>query len=207
MRDSRVPVGVSAQFLIFNGSINAQNIRNFSQKASDLCADLKNPPNPFSHAALPANVASVPQWLKYRTTPHIQLTGLGKVLEEKARNIIAQVENAKSRIYSASKGFKRQLRIGLPDGLIPPQLAQLLARSREEEPATEIRIHNMAFHELYPTLRRGQIDAGFTLDVRDNPEGVTKIKTWRERPVVALPIRRPPLFCKKSPFTRHCIIH
>jgi DNA-binding transcriptional LysR family regulator len=121
------------------------------------------------------------------------------VLEEEARNIIAQVENAKSRVYSVSKGFKRQLRIGLPDGLIPPQLAQLLARSREEEPATEIRIHNMAFHELYPALRRGQIDAGFTLDAREHPEGVVRIEAWRERPA-ALPIRHPLLFCEKVSF-------
>jgi hypothetical protein len=57
---SRVFIGFPAQFPIFNGSSNAQNIRNFSQRASNLCADLKNPPNPFSHAAFS-------QSLKYPT--------------------------------------------------------------------------------------------------------------------------------------------
>ncbi|MDR2032536.1 MAG: LysR family transcriptional regulator [Azoarcus sp.] len=138
--------------------------------------------------------------LLHRTKGSVQLTWPGKVLKEEARNIMAQVENAKKRVHSASRGFQSQLRIGLTDGLVPPQLARLMALSREEEPTTEIRIHDMTFFELYRALRRGQIDAGFTMDARENPEGIVRIEAWQEHPAVALPIRHPLLSCEKVSF-------
>jgi DNA-binding transcriptional LysR family regulator len=143
--------------------------------------------------------------LLHRAKGSVRLTWPGKVLEEEARNIMAQVENAKNRVHSASRGFQSQLYIGLTDGLVPPRLAQLLALNREEEPATEIRIHDMTLSELYRALRRGQIDAGFTMDVRGNPEGIVKVKAWQEYPAVALPIRHPLLACEKISF--HEVLH
>jgi DNA-binding transcriptional LysR family regulator len=136
----------------------------------------------------------------------IQLTESGKVLEEEARHIMTKIEHIKNCVHSVSKGFRIQLRIGLADGLAPPWMAQLLALSREEQPATNINIHDMTLSELYRALRRGQIDAGFTMDSRGKTDGIIRIKVWQERPAVALPTRHPLLAYERVPFCEalHC---
>jgi DNA-binding transcriptional LysR family regulator len=155
-------------------------------------------PSPLSRAIKELETRMGVRLLR-RVKGRVQLTGPGKALEEEARRIMTQIEHAKSRVHSASKGFQMQLRIGLTDGLASPRLAQLLALSREEQPTTEIRIHDMTLSELHRALRHGQIDAGFTVDTRGNPEDIAMIKLWQEHPAVALPILHPLLAYEKVP--------
>ncbi|MGP1664896.1 MAG: LysR family substrate-binding domain-containing protein, partial [Rhodanobacter sp.] len=91
---------------------------------------------------------------------------------------------------SASRGYRGRLRIGLADSLAQPRLAQLLARCREEEPRTEVRIVETTIHEMFRALRHDQIEVGFTVD-GEFAEGYIKTMVWTERPAVAIPIRHP----------------
>ncbi|MDM3063963.1 LysR family transcriptional regulator [Citrobacter sp. CK180] len=83
-----------------------------------------------------------------RTKGRIRLTWPGEVFREEARRMLAFMDNAQTRVNSASQGYRGRLRIGLADSLAQPRLTRLLARCREEEPRTEIRIDEMTVNEM-----------------------------------------------------------
>lgn len=125
-----------------------------------------------------------------RSKGRIRLTWAGEVFREEAQRIVNFIEGAKSRVLSASEGFHGRLRIGLTDSLAQPRLTQLLARSREEEPSTEVRITEMSVCEMLQALNHGQIDVGFTVDNTITP-GYIKETVWAERPAIAVPTHHP----------------
>ncbi|KHN52867.1 LysR family transcriptional regulator [Dickeya fangzhongdai] len=138
--------------------------------------------------------------LLHRTKGRIRLTWPGEVFREEARRIVNFIEDAKTRVHSASKGYHGRIRIGLSDSLAQPRLAQLFALCREEEPRTEIRIAEMSVNEMLLALNHDQIDIGFTIDDISVP-GYTKEAVWSERPAVAIPRHHPLLSLELIPIS------
>lgn len=137
--------------------------------------------------------------LLHRRKGSIRLTFSGEVFQDEARRVLSFMENARMRTLSASKGYRERLRIGIADGLSQPRLAQLLARCREDEPHTEVRIVELTVNEMSRALRHGQIDAGFTLE--GNPVTTyVKERIWSEYPAIALPRRHPLLAIEEISF-------
>ncbi|WDF97479.1 MULTISPECIES: LysR family transcriptional regulator [Pectobacterium] len=134
--------------------------------------------------------------LLHRAKGRIRLTWPGEVFREEAQRIIAFIENAQTRVNSASQGYRGRLRIGLADSLAPPRLTTLLARCREEEPGTEIRISEMTVSEMLLAISHDQIDVGFTVDNSIMP-GYLKEVVWTERPAIAIPTHHPLLSQEK----------
>lgn len=128
--------------------------------------------------------------LLHRAKGRIRLTWAGQVFREEARRIVTFIESAKNRVQSASQGFHGRLRIGLADSLAQPRLTRLLARCREEEPRTEVRIIEMSVNEMLQALSHDQIDIGFTVDNSNTP-GYRKEAVWTERPAIAIPTHHP----------------
>lgn len=131
-----------------------------------------------------------------RAKGRIRLTWPGEVFREEARRMLAFMDNAQTRVNSASQGYRGRLRIGLADSLAQPRLTQLLARCREEEPRTEVRITEMTINEMLQALRHDQIDIGFTVD-GEATNGCLKDMVWAERPVIAIPTHHPLLSCER----------
>ncbi|HCM5829511.1 LysR family transcriptional regulator [Klebsiella pneumoniae] len=136
--------------------------------------------------------------LLHRSKGRIRLTWPGEVFREEARRIVTFMENAQTRVNSASQGYRGRLRIGLADSLAQPRLTALLARCREEEPLTEIRITEMTVSEMQLALSHDQIDVGFTVD-NSNIPGYIKEVIWTERPAIAIPTHHPLLSYEKIP--------
>ncbi|MDR1935260.1 MAG: LysR family transcriptional regulator [Candidatus Accumulibacter sp.] len=128
----------------------------------------------------------------------LRLTPAGKVFRDEACRLLVSMEGARSRARSVEQGYRGQLRIGLADRLAQPQFIRLLARCREEEPHTEIKIQEMTFREMIEALKYEQIDAGFTV----HPEPVRKLRkeaVWWDRFAVAVPRNHPLLSYPKIP--------
>ncbi|MCD9008072.1 LysR family transcriptional regulator [Luteimonas sp. XNQY3] len=128
--------------------------------------------------------------LFHRGRGRIKLTWPGEVFLEEVRRILAFLEDAKTRVLSASRGYRGRIRIGLADALAQPQLTRLLARCREEEPLTEIRVAEMTAHEMVQALGNDQIDVGFTVDGLI-AEGYHMERVWRDRLAVTIPTHHP----------------
>lgn len=137
--------------------------------------------------------------LLHRTKGRIQLTWPGEIFREEARRVLAFMDNALTRVQSASQGYRGRIRIAIADSLAQPRLTQLLARCREEEPATEIRIVEMTVNEMHKALVHDEIDAGFTVDSTVATNGFTKLRVWAERPAIAISTHHPLLSLDKVP--------
>ncbi|VFR30452.1 Transcriptional regulator, LysR family [plant metagenome] len=138
--------------------------------------------------------------LLQRSKGRIRLTWPGEVFREEARRIVAFMENARTRVHSASQGYHGRLRIGLADSLAQPRLTTLLARCREEEPRTEVRITEMTVNEMLLALSHDQIDVGLTVDNSSMP-GYMKEAVWSDRPAIAIPTHHPLLSYEKVPIS------
>lgn len=125
-----------------------------------------------------------------RTNKGIKLTWPGEVLLEDVRRMLTSFESAKARVQAASNGYLGRIRIGLADSLAQPRLAKLLAKTREEEPDTEIRLFEMSADEVLRALHHNLIDIGLTVHI-DHPPGYAKYPVWSERPAVAIPTHHP----------------
>ncbi|MNF65634.1 HTH-type transcriptional regulator CynR [compost metagenome] len=112
-----------------------------------------------------------------RTKAGLRLTWAGEVFRDEARRILSLVEDAQSRVRAAEKGYRGRLRISLADSLAQPYLTKLLARCREEEPLTEVKIVEMTVHEMVKALMHDQIDAGFTVHTELSAELVKGKRT------------------------------
>lgn len=143
-----------------------------------------------------------------RTKGRIQLTWAGEVFREEARRMLSFMEGARTRVHAAARGYRGRLRIGLTDGLAQPRLTRLLARCREEEPLTEVRIVEMTVKEMVKALGHDQIDAGFTVNT-ELSNGFVKEVVWTDRPAIAIPRNHPLLTLEKIPLqevARHALI-
>ncbi|MGK3119354.1 LysR family transcriptional regulator [Pseudomonas corrugata] len=164
-------------------------------------------PSPLSRAIKDLEVKLGVRLLQ-RTKGRIQLTWAGEVFRDEARRMLEFMEGATTRVKSADRGYHGRLRIGIADGLAQPQLTQLLARCREDEPLTEIRIMEMAISEMTRAFDHDQIDAGFTVHP-ELPTAYPRIVAWTDRPAVAIPKKHPLLSLAEIPLVeiaRHPLI-
>lgn len=134
--------------------------------------------------------------LFHRTQRRLRLTWAGEVFREEAQRMTTFMEGARERVHAAALGYRGQLRIGLTDSLAQPRLTKLLARCREEEPLTEIKITEMTVKEMVIGLHHELIDAAFTLHPEPAP-GIVKETVWTDRPVIAIPKNHPLLSYEK----------
>ena len=133
-----------------------------------------------------------------RNKGHMQLTWAGEVFCEEARYILTYFENSQRRVRAAARGSLEQIRIGLADNLTQPNITKLLARCREEEPQTNIRITEMPFSKMIKALEHDQIDIGFTLQ-RNELDEMNFQTVWWDRLAVAIPKNHPLLSLEKLP--------
>jgi len=146
--------------------------------------------------------------LLQRTNGRIRLTWAGEVFREEAQRMLTFMEGARTRVQAASRGYRGRLRIGLIDRLAQPQLTKLLAKCREEEPLTEVRIVEMTAKEMVNALKNDQIDAALSVQTGFSNDFIKKV-VWTDRPVIAIPKNHPLLSLEKIPLhevTRHSLI-
>lgn len=164
-------------------------------------------PSPLSRAIRQLE-AELEVSLLQRNRGRIQLTWAGEVFKKEAKRILSYIDDARTRVQSAARGYRGRLRIGLADSLAQPRMTRLLARCREEEPLTEIRLVEMTVTEMMKALDHGQIDAGFTVHT-DLSSGLVKEVVWTDRPAIAIPRNHPLLSLDQIPLqevARHPLI-
>ena len=126
-----------------------------------------------------------------RNKGRIRLTWPGEVFYEETRRLLFLLSNARARTKAAQNGFRGYLRIALTDGLAQPQITDLLALSRAEEPLTEVRFFEMSVSEMFQALKGEQIDAGLTLYSSCEAEHCVTDAVWTDKLVIAVPARHP----------------
>lgn len=125
-----------------------------------------------------------------RSSRQTKLTRAGQVLLVECRRVLATVEQAIKATKAAAQGYQGTLRIAICDSLAQPQIATLLARSREDEPELEIRVFELSFSEQLKGLHNDLLDIGFALSDAVS-DGLIAEAVWTDPLLVILPARHP----------------
>lgn len=118
------------------------------------------------------------------------LTQAGEVFLQDVRRVFTALEHAKENAQAAAAGHCGLLRIALSDAAAQPRLASLLALSREEDPAVEIRLSEVSLAEQLRGLRNDTFDAGLARSA-DVGEDIEAQPLWHEPIFLAVPSRHP----------------
>ena len=133
-----------------------------------------------------------------RTSRSTRLTLAGKLLMESAPRVFLALEQARESVKAGANGFHGQLRIALSDGITPSRLPALLARCREEDPETEVRLFEVPLAQQLNGLRDDLYDAGFSM-ADEVGDGIIVEPAWEDELMVAVPARHPLLAYKRVP--------
>lgn len=135
-----------------------------------------------------------------RSTRHMRMTWAGQVLLEQCHRVLSAVEQAIHITKGAALGYQSHLRIAICDSLAQPNIATLLARSREEEPEMEIRVFELPFPQQLTELHANMLDVGFALSEAVS-EGLIAEPVWADPLAVVMPARHPLLVHKEVKLT------
>ncbi len=133
-----------------------------------------------------------------RTTRSTRLTRAGALFLEHVPRVFTALQQARDSVEAAANGFHGQLRIALSDGITPARFSALLARCRQDEPETEMRLSEVSFAQQVKGLHDDSYDLGFA-QADDPGDGIVAVPVWSDPLVVAVPDRHPLLAYKRLP--------
>jgi DNA-binding transcriptional LysR family regulator len=120
-----------------------------------------------------------------RTRRSTQLTRVGEALLPAAHRVLAEAADAQRTMIAASAGRKGRLRVALSDGLGHPRLAEVFARTCEEDPEVDLEIRDRTLTAQVRELLECRLDAAFALSSAQDDE-LTSIPLWKDPLVLVL---------------------
>ncbi len=133
-----------------------------------------------------------------RTTRSTRLTHAGTLFLEHVPRVFAAIQQARDSVKAAANGFHGQLRIAVSDSITPTCFSALLARCRQEEPETEIRLIEVPLSQQIKGLHDDLYDIGFA-QLDEAGDGLVAEPIWHDPLMVAVPARHPLLAYKRVP--------
>jgi len=121
---------------------------------------LTQPPLSKQIRALESEVGAT---LLHRTRQEVRISPEGMVFLERARDILARVEQAGEAVRQARQGDVGRLDIAYTPSLEIRVVPRVVRRFRRRHPRVDLRLLPQTSAEQCDNLRRGRIDAGFLL--------------------------------------------
>ncbi|WP_406423581.1 LysR family transcriptional regulator [Streptomyces sp. NBC_01589] len=126
-----------------------------------------------------------------RTSRRVELTAVGRQLEEELRPAWIQIAAAFGRAVDAGRGLTGTLRVAF----VGAASGQLLAGAAElfcgREPGCEVRLREAQMADVFPWLRDGEVDIALTHHPVDEPGLVSGPVLVREARMLAVPSGHP----------------
>jgi LysR family transcriptional regulator, transcription activator of glutamate synthase operon len=127
-----------------------------------------------------------------RTTRRVALTGAGKLLTERARRVIAEVEAARAELGELAGIRTGRVTIGAMQTLGPFDLPRLLATFHARYPEIELSVREEASDTLAEMVRADAVDlALLSVTDRIDRQGLELHELAREDLIALLPARHP----------------
>lgn len=97
-------------------------------------------------------------------------TAAGRLLQERAQHILAEVEAARREVRAAAGGGDDHIALGVPPSMMLLLGPNLLIDAREQMPGVHLSLVEERSVVLMEALERGQINISFGWNVPDKPE-------------------------------------
>ena len=120
----------------------------------------------------------------------MQLTEAGEALLEEARTLLGSSERLEASLDELRRGRTASMQIGLPPGLSPTLLPELLAAFRQKEPEARLEVRELTTPEQLAALRDGSLDLGLVREPVDD-DGLARRTLLIEPLGVSLPAGHP----------------
>lgn len=133
-----------------------------------------------------------------RTSRSTRLTRAGQIFLEHVPRVFTALQQALDSVKAVTKGFHRQLRIALSDGVAPSRFPTLLALCRQEAPEIEIRLFEVPLSQQLKGLRNDLYDVGFAQS-DEVGDALVAEAVWSDPLMVVVPARHPLLAYKRIP--------
>lgn len=119
-----------------------------------------------------------------RSSSKLALTPSGEKLLEEARKLFIRLQRIKRVVREVDGRHPEPLRIGVADGIAQPKLSECFSSWRALGSNIPLEITEMRAAELVTSLRREEVDVGFSFGVPDDNAIVQEV-AW-SYPLVAL---------------------
>lgn len=120
-----------------------------------------------------------------RSRREIELTQAGKAFREESRDILPQMARAGESARRAASGENERLDVGFVSALLSPELVEIFARFRRNQPQVQLNLHDRLPSEQVDGLIDGELDLGFVgVAPPRMPQGLSLLK-WMEEPLHA----------------------
>jgi len=133
---------------------------------------------------------SVGAQLCERNSKSVRLTPAGHALEQSARRLLRQAEEAAVQARDISQGLAGRLRIGFVGAMLYRGLPQALRRFQQRHPAVRVILSELNSAEQLGELLHDQLDVGFVHTQRV-PPGLRQVLLLSEPFVACLPAEHP----------------
>ncbi len=157
----------------------------------------------FGRAARRLNISQPPLSLQVRALEEelgvplfrrdrhsVALTEAGRVLVERARAILAQLDGARAAVQRAARGETGQISIGFITPVQYNVLPDLLREVRRRYPDVALTLREMMTDAQLAELTAGRLDVGL-LTAPVSAPGLAEHRIWREGLVAVLPAAHP----------------
>lgn len=120
-----------------------------------------------------------------RSRREVGLTQAGKAFREESRDILPQMARAGESARRAASGETERLDVGFVSALLSPELVEVFARFRRNQPQVQLNLHDRLPAEQVDGIAQGELDLGFVGVVPPRmPPGLSQWK-WMEEPLHA----------------------
>ncbi|WP_327128887.1 LysR family transcriptional regulator [Streptomyces sp. NBC_01727] len=126
-----------------------------------------------------------------RTSRRVELTAIGRQLEEELRPAWIQIAAAFGRAVDAGRGLTGTLRVAFVGAASGQLLAGAAELFRGREPGCEVRLREAQMADVFPWLRDGEVDIALTHHPVDEPGLVCGPVLVREARMLAVPSGHP----------------
>jgi DNA-binding transcriptional LysR family regulator len=128
--------------------------------------------------------------LLLRNQHGVELTAAGEAFLNRAREILAAVDDAALEARRVQRGEVGRLAVGFVGSAMYSVVPELLRAFRDEYGGVALRLHELGTSELLRQLESGRLDVAFVRPARPR-RGLSIETVLREATVVALPDRHP----------------
>jgi len=122
--------------------------------------------------------------LLLRQRSQVRPSGIGETLIARARQLLADAEQALEEVGRQVQGLEGRVRLGASTGAIAYLLPQALARLGASHPGIDVQVMVLTSQETLSRLAAGALDIGLVA-LPQTPVGGLSVKPWRRDPVVA----------------------
>ncbi|PJI99014.1 LysR family transcriptional regulator [Acidovorax sp. 69] len=122
--------------------------------------------------------------LLVRKRGEVKPSGVGELLVERARRLLADADEVMDLVQRQVQGLAGRVRLGASTGAIAHLLPQALEVLGEEHPGIDVQVQVLTSPEAMARLASGALDIGLVALPQGAVRGVTVLQ-WRRDPVMA----------------------